>query len=1170
MWVYARQTKRARFGPQRVALYAQDVYTSFVRSALYRASAAPDGQALAAASPAKDWSLALDPSGGKIVGICLARPTSVSSLLLYVGRQQRHVQDYWQMTAFNRHAVMFAEFLVAASLEVPQAAYTAAAGFAPKGVFTAVTRFTKSRCMEARVKASQQTVQELLVDWRNRFNAGRPFCGEDPEEQGTRLGICMPTPHAILCCCGAWSHWGFPLTAGRQGAGLGLHLIRSWLPPARAIPDPSVDNPDDGLHEMSADFLQGLADIMRVQVAGGADMGQVQFYINWVQRLRDSMLRHQYGMSQRIYDLGHMIHCMLLSGLLSHRDCLYHALAGSIKAMIKEEQVQNYYLSLMSTGCAVPSQSVLYRHRLTMHLAYCCWAQAVLDEMLQSGGVVRFGTVDTSPQGSHDWLMAGFCTMKKADLSNSFLLANRLHNASGEGEDADVAGCADAIKTLAARLELVPAMPTVVGSGRASLAAKLHCLTHACKMTAKSWRACAAMINSTITWTGDLGTEAGIVEARADLTQLFGQWIVEEDAALNAPVPDAEDAGEFAFQAEHAPPGGQDGADGVEAAYRVDCSGSILVPGVLHIMHNATSDMERGLSYWSTFVGQLRHVARMLAKRWSRDRLVATCFSRPPHSDHASAFNGFSATVYEGRWGEALRAVSDLAPLQRALQRGWDLQRFNFGNHQHAPREGDEEGQFGVKLTSVNEAIDSNLFWGYLNMIDVVGQVIMECMAWCEGCSCHDSAGPTRTRHQRVVSFRSKYGVDVDSCPMKTRRAPEMACNALQKFLRGLFQHASPLLLALPCIAALSEQERGIVVRDFEQARQHLHMVFVLKLSHWRQLPWVLMGVAHPEADSARSCSRRALSLFSAAPPEVRNHPVVRKLCAPSSPLRADLQRFANHEAHLSELPRLMQAVAAFRFVPIAERWVESLHASAKKHLLTAPHYSPVHLAWKSIQTRLRHTFSDQAAAKVTRFAGLCNEVKNPLRALKRMGFWRHPGVQSRLQSELGSVRGFSRHLRPWAVQLLYHADMATIFQDRFVSLSLQRTCVLSHPDCSACPRTDQGMLRHSGCANARNSCFRRRRPCSRVVFVALVAPVPSAGSPAQRADWPAWWRWWRCRPWSCSWRISSRRARAASTTAPGRARPTTASTSSWPRRRRRRAWPGRLCASKQLRRAAR
>ena len=117
-----------------------------------------------------------------------------------------------------------------------------------------------------------------------------------------------------------------------------------------------------------------------------------------------------------------------------------------------------------------------------------------------------------------------------------------------------------------------------------------------------------------------------------------------------------------------------------------------------------------------------------------------------------------------------------------------------------------------------------------------------------------------RTRHQRVVRFRSRFGIDVDSCPMKTRRAPEMASNALQKFLRALFQHASPLLLALPCIAALSEQERGIVVRDFEQARQHLHMVFVLKLSHWRQLPWVLMGVAHPEADSARSCGRRALS----------------------------------------------------------------------------------------------------------------------------------------------------------------------------------------------------------------------------------------------------------------------------------------------------------------------
>ena len=35
---------------------------------------------------------------------------------------------------------------------------------------------------------------------------------------------------------------------------------------------------------------------------------------------------------------------------------------------------------------------------------------------------------------------------------------------------------------LKVKLELVPAVPTTVASGRASLAAELHCLTHSCKV----------------------------------------------------------------------------------------------------------------------------------------------------------------------------------------------------------------------------------------------------------------------------------------------------------------------------------------------------------------------------------------------------------------------------------------------------------------------------------------------------------------------------------------------------------------------------------------------------------------------------------------------------------------------------------------------------------------
>ena len=111
---------------------------------------------------------------------------------------------------------------------------------------------------------------------------------------------------------------------------------------------------------------------------------------------------------------------------------------------------------------------------------------------------------------------------------------------------------------------------------------------------------------------------------------------------------------------------------------------------------------------------------------------------------------------------------------------------------------------------------------------------------------------------------------------MGSRRAPEMAAGATMHFLFNLLRQASPMLLALPCVAVLSEEERAIVIGDFQRARQHLLLVFALKFSHWRQLPWVIMGAAHPDLATARSCARRALSLYATAAAAVQARPVVR------------------------------------------------------------------------------------------------------------------------------------------------------------------------------------------------------------------------------------------------------------------------------------------------------
>ena len=196
--------------------------------------------------------------------------------------------------------------------------------------------------------------------------------GAVQNEERLDIAVAMPIPHAMLCNSGAWVHWGFPVAAGRKAGGLGLHIVSLWLSGIdRNAQHHGVAEEGNPTYQLSEDFLQGLADIMRAQLAGVANLDEVTFYMSWVQNLRSVMLRNKLGLSKRIYCMTEMVHSMIMSGLLASRDGLQDVVVAGIETIIREEAVQAFYLDMLKHPCALPSQSTLYRHRLTIHMAYC-------------------------------------------------------------------------------------------------------------------------------------------------------------------------------------------------------------------------------------------------------------------------------------------------------------------------------------------------------------------------------------------------------------------------------------------------------------------------------------------------------------------------------------------------------------------------------------------------------------------------------------------------------------------------------------------------------------------------------------------------------------------------------------------------------------------------------
>ena len=86
----------------------------------------------------------------------------------------------------------------------------------------------------------------------------------------------------------------------------------------------------------------------------------------------------------------------------------------------------------------------------------------------------------------------------------------------------------------------IPGVAAAVGSAKASVLRKVQALSHSQRLTAQGWVQTARLLNSTVSWTGDLGTESGFWRFVAPLTAVHGEWVKQEDGNFNLDGGDGE------------------------------------------------------------------------------------------------------------------------------------------------------------------------------------------------------------------------------------------------------------------------------------------------------------------------------------------------------------------------------------------------------------------------------------------------------------------------------------------------------------------------------------------------------------------------------------------------------------------------------------------------------
>ena len=111
-----------------------------------------------------------------------------------------------------------------------------------------------------------------------------------------------------------------------------------------------------------------------------------------------------------------------------------------------------------------------------------------------------------------------------------------------------------------------------------------------------------------------------------------------------------------------------------------------------------------------------------------------------------------------------------------------------------------------------------------------------------------------------------------------------------------------------------------MLFRDFAAGRTYIIAMSEIKFGHWRQLPWVLFGISHPNHMIAVECARRSLQLAAGFEDRTNVHYLIGVLCLDGGLLNRQMKVFAQGQTNMLDLDELARVAAKFHFTMTTER----------------------------------------------------------------------------------------------------------------------------------------------------------------------------------------------------------------------------------------------------------
>ena len=687
-------------------------------------------------------------------------------------------------------------------VEYPQYLYYKAHGCNPLNLWMLSVR--DATPMIAQVRADFYCVRHLrfTVDVVSEEDS-REMVGLLPDrpawllgsENQVRLCVVIPGAFAKLIARSVWRQLVIPSPFSASLGGPFGGMSPRFLTKGFAADLQRFNNilgvPRDDVEDLVAfDFSRCLQCAAALQTVGGQQpaAGQ-QILLQWSKALMqyhdERQISQQYFSCRRALRHSRLLSFLSLAELLKSAEHLAMSIerACSLVLSVAELQVIRQELAVLPP----PDKGTLSRFRLSADVAFMLWQRVQHHlEHLRHEDFCRFMLWDSSPQYHRDYELILMESVSRWELPD---LWGHLETIATENFHDDLDRLTPDQKHAAAVASMnsirhslhVHALPaTQIGFGASGFTAKASSLLHAMRLEHFTDEGVARYVSQIAAAVSDGGVESLLTRAcpmaliemlphfedtsATNIEALISHISLEDDlggnrreAAQDQVRPEifevapllpalAHDRGDFGGMQD------EQEFENVPAVAMADFQPCFPIPGMLHIVHNATMGLTTVLKTCEDNLNKATKVCKLLSDRGLSAKLRERCYhSRGPLGlEMVKPLKAFNARIYTGRWGTLAFAMQQLLAIESPLRWGWDRRAF-LGRedpqlHPQIEREDIGEGEPDADdqlhsdpklVATCDDAIKSDFFWSWVRLMGIIADMLREVGAILGGMACN-------------------------------------------------------------------------------------------------------------------------------------------------------------------------------------------------------------------------------------------------------------------------------------------------------------------------------------------------------------------------------------------------------------------------------------------------